>query len=90
MNIDLLRTKTENYALVCDGALPAKPQAAIFDSNQGVLSLEFGNQHDALVCNVAVAEEWRLSLSLKDTILLGVIEDGVLIMAEKINLASIL
>lgn len=90
MNIDLLRTKSEQYALVCDSPLPAKPQAAIFDKNQGVLSLEFGNMHDALVCNVAVAEEWRLSLALKDTILIGVIENKVLTMAEKLRLASIL
>lgn len=90
MNIDLLKTKTDEYALVCDGALPALPQAAIFDSNQGVFSLEFGSEHDALVCNVAVAHEWRLSLSLTNSVLIGCIDNGTLIYAERIPLTSIL
>ncbi len=90
MNIDLLKTKTDEYGLVCDVALPTTPQAAIFDSRQGVLSLEFGRDYDALVCNVSVAHEWRLSLSLVTSILVGCIDKGTLISAERIPLTSIL
>ncbi len=90
MNIDLLKTKINEYGLVCDGALPALPQHAIFDSKQGVMSLEFGRDYDALVCNVNVAHEWRLSLSLVTSILVGCVDKGTLIYAERVPLTSIL
>lgn len=90
MNIDLLKTKTNDYGLVCDAPLPAMPQAAIFDSKQGIMSIEFGSEFDALVCNVSVAHEWRLSLSLATSVLIGCIDNGTLIYAERIQLSSIL
>lgn len=86
MNIDLLRTRSGEFGLVCDQVFQQTPKAALFDVGQGIISLEFDHDSEALVCNVAVVEEWRLSLSLEDYILLGTVQSSVVHAAERIPL----
>lgn len=89
MNIDLLRSKSGNFGLICDAALPAVPKVALFDRDKGILSLEFGTEHDALMCNVAVVEEWRTPMLLEDSLVLGCIVAGVVQTAEVIPLRTL-
>lgn len=90
MNIDLLRDKFGQFGLVCDQGFEQTPKAALFDPSQGVLSLEFDVGRDALVCNVAVVEEWRTPLSMEDSILIGAVSDSFVQMAERIPIKSLL
>lgn len=88
MNIDLMRARDGEIGIVCNGALPALPQVVLFDSAQGTISLEYGADEDALMCNIAVANDWRVPLSLQDTILIGCIDKDTLLMADRVVLRS--
>ena len=88
MNIDLLRTKTGQFGIVCDALLPSIPQAALLDRTKGVLSLEFGPDQDSMECNVSIVEEWRTPMMMEDNIVVGCIVDGVVQTAETVPLRS--
>lgn len=88
MNIDLVRAKDGEIGIVCNGPLPALPQVVLFDAGQGTISLEYGAEVDALVCNIAVANDWRVPLSLQDDILIGCIDKDALLMADRVVLRS--
>lgn len=90
MNIDLLRSRAGTFGLVCDAELPSQPKAALFDPSTGLLSLEFGHDDESLMCNVPVVEDWRLDLSMEDTILLGSVTNGVVTSAERLPIRSLL
>ena len=70
--------------------MPNRPAAALFDATSGVLSLEFGAEDDSLMCNVPIVEEWRVPLSMEDSLLLGSVVNGVVSAAERIPLRSLL
>ncbi len=88
MDIVLVRAKDGQIGIVCNGALPALPQVVLFDSAQGVVSLEYGADQEGLVCNIAVAHEWRTPLALQDTVLIGCIDKDTLLMADRVVLRS--
>lgn len=88
MNIDLLRSKAGDFGLICDETFPSIPRVILFDREKGTLSLEFEAQHEALVCNVPVVEEWRTPMLLIDNIVVGCIVAGVVQTAEMIPLRA--
>lgn len=85
MNIDLLRTKGGQFGLVADTAFQSPPRAALLDSEQGILSLEFG-EDDGFMCNVPIVEDWRDKLLYEDSLLIGSVVGGVVHSADRIPL----
>ncbi len=90
MNIDLLRTGTGEFGLVCDKPFEQTPQAVLFDMNLGTLSVEFASDRDALVCNIPVVEEWRQPLAFKEYVLIGSVADSVVQSADRVALKALI
>ncbi len=75
MNIDLLFTDAGEAGLICSENLVAKAAGAVFDTQTGILTLEF-NDMDFLEMNIPVDGEFFGRLDYCAQVHVGAIKDG--------------
>ena len=83
MNIDLLFTEAGEAGLICSENLVSKAAGAVFDTQSGVLTLEFTDM-DFLEMNIPVDEEFFGRLDYCAQLHLGAIKDGEIAQAYQI------